>query len=208
MAITPEGNVLVWRWFCCRMHFCNKDILAEVIIDFWGPVPTPAKDPINSLIHYLLLLVIHDCCWFRFAIDWRPLDNEKNNNIPLHRLSYFLQEPSMLLDNKNWHINYLGKPLIVSTNFYATGETYGAKGHLDLKTAEKAIVSVLEFSSMAWGRMIMRHHYDSYLTVGLDTFPPTFRYRVLMKSHTQGPYAYSRYWWPNSITWLHFQPKL
>lgn len=34
------------------MHFCDKDILAEVIIDFWWPVPTPAKDPINSLIHY------------------------------------------------------------------------------------------------------------------------------------------------------------
>lgn len=27
-------------------------------------------------------------------------------------------------------------------NFYATGETYGAKGHLDLKMAEKFIVSV------------------------------------------------------------------
>lgn len=27
-------------------------------------------------------------------------------------------------------------------NFYATGKTYGAKGHLDLKTAEKVIVSV------------------------------------------------------------------
>lgn len=57
-----------------------------------------------------------------------------------------LQEPSTLLANKYWHnyLDYLGKPLVVAMNFYATGETYGAKGHLDLKTAEKAVVSIQE----------------------------------------------------------------
>lgn len=61
------------------MHFCNEDILIEVIIDFLGPVMTLAKNLINSLIHYLLLLVVHEFCWFRLAMDysWRPLDNEK-----------------------------------------------------------------------------------------------------------------------------------
>lgn len=80
------------------MHFCNKDILIGVIIDFWGPVMTLAKDLINSLIHYLALWVICECCWFRLAMDCKvgPLDNgnndnknKNNNHNPSYRLSYF-----------------------------------------------------------------------------------------------------------------------
>uniref|UniRef100_A0A3P8UKB6 Si:dkey-25g12.4 n=1 Tax=Cynoglossus semilaevis TaxID=244447 RepID=A0A3P8UKB6_CYNSE len=41
---------------CCCMHFSNKDILIMIIIDFWGPVMTPAKDPINSLNIFLITL--------------------------------------------------------------------------------------------------------------------------------------------------------
>lgn len=62
MAIAPLGVFWCGDDFCCRMHFCNKDILIWVIIDFLGPVMTLGKDLINTLIHYLLLLVAHECC--------------------------------------------------------------------------------------------------------------------------------------------------